>query len=57
MSLEDDRYAHYPEYGNGFMMYTYIKPSHFVHFKYELFIVCQLYLKKAIQNKVTFPYF
>ena len=37
----------YLQYGNGFMIYVYIK-TYGIYFKYELFIVCQLYFKKAV---------
>ena len=46
-TLGDKGYVHYPDCGDGFMEFTYIKTYQIVHFKYVQFITCQ-YLNKVV---------
>lgn len=44
-TVGDDRYV---DYNDGFTVYTFIKMYQVILFKYVQFIVCQLYINKAL---------
>lgn len=37
-----------PGFGDGFVVYTHVKPNQTAHFQHMLFTVCQLHLNNAI---------
>lgn len=56
-SFGDDEYIHYFDFGDGILVCTIAQTSNCVHFRYVQFVVCQLYLYKALKHltiKMTF---
>lgn len=52
-----DEYIHYFDFGDGILVCTIAQTSNCVHFRYVQFVVCQLYLYKALKYltiKMTF---